>query len=633
MNIEKIPGPIREPKGRLAALLLALWVLSGILALATYQERWETLSLANREIVKDGGEGSKAWAVTLPPEVPLGYQAYNEKPSRLRIWFNGNPLPLPGADHMDVRALGQGRYQHFNNILLFSLPGNQDPRKYGNTLVVTYPQRAFGNLFLSTGLVFVLMSAYFLAVLALRFHLQRYWRLLVYGLVLFGLSGALALEVVSRADLFMKKESLLNPQKVAGTTWVCNFFTQRSLLFSLPEPLPFSQRKDLSHVSEGPVRLLHKGIPSWPHPVSPRETLQKGNGRYALSDAFLFFSFPADPATENPDDCAVRYPLRASWPVMILTGLLLAAWIGLRRPILDKPLGILATRGFSWVAMGLGAALLALNLSGWFLSLRGPEPSHDEAVQETTPSRMPLDEALDLLKKTPDETAETYCARAVDTVEKAMTTYFWDRGVRRYRLRVPPWENYLLTVMNQQLPLGPFGRYFFLDHRKGLERGVGLELQNCLVLAGFLRENGIKSEIVYTQAYYLVRAEVSPGVHHLLNPLLGLYFQQDVADVGKNPEPVIDSYRKAMSSLDPLVSNLWLPSIAHSFHKEKANVATPRAAFGEENALVEEWAYRLKWILPLGLLLAGEALHGLGRSRRRKKGEALLVRGWSGEEP
>lgn len=56
--------------------------------------------------------------------------------SRLVLFENGEPLPLPHISHEDIRKLGGGRYSHWGAHLYFSTPDNSDPIQNGRRYTV-----------------------------------------------------------------------------------------------------------------------------------------------------------------------------------------------------------------------------------------------------------------------------------------------------------------------------------------------------------------------------------------------------------------------------------------------------------------------------------------------------------------
>ena len=58
--------------------------------------------------------------------------------SRLRLFENGKPFPHPHSFHAQIRKIGNGRYSHWRNAILFAPSGNVDPNAPGFELTAVY---------------------------------------------------------------------------------------------------------------------------------------------------------------------------------------------------------------------------------------------------------------------------------------------------------------------------------------------------------------------------------------------------------------------------------------------------------------------------------------------------------------
>jgi hypothetical protein len=59
--------------------------------------------------------------------------------TRLQLFENGEPMPNAGADHVDIRNDGGGRYSLWPEGIYLSARNNSDPRTNGNTYHVFVP--------------------------------------------------------------------------------------------------------------------------------------------------------------------------------------------------------------------------------------------------------------------------------------------------------------------------------------------------------------------------------------------------------------------------------------------------------------------------------------------------------------
>ena len=93
----------------------------------------------------------------------------------------------------------------------------------------------------------------------------------------------------------------------------------------------------------------------------------------------------------------------------------------------------------------LGIILLVFNITGLFKSLR-----NEELYSEITPYKddIPIrfEEAKKLWDRGENESVKDFAARATVLVNKSMAHYYRDEGIKKYNMRVPLWENYILRL-------------------------------------------------------------------------------------------------------------------------------------------------------------------------------------------
>ena len=63
--------------------------------------------------------------------VPENFSKPSNEDSRLDIYENGQRLQFSYSLHDDIRALGRGRYSHWDGRIYFSTPDNSDPTTNG----------------------------------------------------------------------------------------------------------------------------------------------------------------------------------------------------------------------------------------------------------------------------------------------------------------------------------------------------------------------------------------------------------------------------------------------------------------------------------------------------------------------
>ncbi len=93
----------------------------------------------------------------------------------------------------------------------------------------------------------------------------------------------------------------------------------------------------------------------------------------------------------------------------------------------------------------LGMILMILNVTGLFKSLR-----NEELYSEITPYKddisIRFEEAKKLWDRGENESVKDFTARATMLVNKSMAHYWRDEGIKKYHMRIPLWENYILRI-------------------------------------------------------------------------------------------------------------------------------------------------------------------------------------------
>jgi len=64
-------------------------------------------------------------------KLPTGLISDADGRSRLKVYENGRPLPLPHCVHTEIRECGQGRFSHWGDRLYFSSTDNTNPLENG----------------------------------------------------------------------------------------------------------------------------------------------------------------------------------------------------------------------------------------------------------------------------------------------------------------------------------------------------------------------------------------------------------------------------------------------------------------------------------------------------------------------
>jgi hypothetical protein len=250
----------------------------------------------------------------------------------------------------------------------------------------------------------------------------------------------------------------------------------------------------------------------------------------------------------------------------------------------------------------LGLILLAICILGLFKSLRNPELYAETNTSRLNDITIRLEDAKKEILRKPNESDKEFACRVNFVVSKSMMHYWKKEGIRKYNLRVPFWENYLLFLVNS---LKSDNMYEFRNYHKALERGVGLCSTHSIVLKGILLDNGIEASLWDIAGHVVVRAKVSDEEWYILDPDFGLIVPHDIPEIEANPEIVRPSYEH-MADLykkdakDPYTTD----HVIEIYGKEGNHIYTYDARF-ENFSYIAIWVIPFLFMLPLILKFAG----------------------------
>ncbi|WP_290797468.1 hypothetical protein [Flavihumibacter sp. UBA7668] len=246
----------------------------------------------------------------------------------------------------------------------------------------------------------------------------------------------------------------------------------------------------------------------------------------------------------------------------------------------------------------LGVLLLVINLVGLFKSMRNPElyTLENEIKNRKNDVIIKYPDIKDSLKRKSDESKVDYAVRINGVIHNGFAHYWKTPGIDRFYLRVPIWENYMLYVASFINPK-KYERYEFTSYKKGLERGAGVCSGHSIVLKGFLKEQGIKAELLDVGGrHVVVRAEIDDTTTYLLDPDFGVNVPYDTAALTKNPELARAPYAQ--------MANLY-----YSEAKEPYTTELMVDIFGKRKYVYnvynwfEGFSYIAIWVLPVLLLI------------------------------
>jgi len=262
------------------------------------------------------------------------------------------------------------------------------------------------------------------------------------------------------------------------------------------------------------------------------------------------------------------------------------------------------------VALVLGVILLGVNIYGLFKSMRNPAIYTEEVTLRNRIGDVTIEypEIKDLLKQEDGESNVDFAVRINKVVNDGFAHYWRGEGIRKYHLRVPFWENYLLNLASYINPKR-YERYEFSNYKKNLERGVGLCSTHSTVVKGVLLEHGIKAELLDVGGHHVVvRAEFDNNTAYMLDPDFGIAVPHDTAAITANPELVRAPYQDLAASYYPDAVDPYTTQILVDIFGDRKYVYEVKNWF-------ESFSYWAIWILPLLFMLP----YALSVYRRKKQ--------------
>lgn len=255
---------------------------------------------------------------------------------------------------------------------------------------------------------------------------------------------------------------------------------------------------------------------------------------------------------------------------------------------------------FLKVIFAMGIFLFLTNLVGVFTSLRNPAIYTDNSELISSAITLSEDEFYEELDALSKIDTKLYVEAVTQLVHHGMAHYWpeTDADIKKYRLRVPFYENYLLYLASYVKP-DIYYRYEFTNHRRALERGVGLCSQLAIIETEFLRERDVNARLIYLQGHVVLQAEVEPTVWWVLDPDYGVVIPFSLSEIEANPE-VVMPYYLAESYSDELASALV------NYYGPEGNILFPEDGARSYSIpkiwWTEYFAYILIWVIPAILI-------------------------------
>ena len=251
-------------------------------------------------------------------------------------------------------------------------------------------------------------------------------------------------------------------------------------------------------------------------------------------------------------------------------------------------------RSLKIALLGLGILLLLINVFGLLKSMRHNDLYTEENTGRLNDVTIKLEDAKKQLVMKDGESDREFALRVNDVVSKSMSHYFKNEGKKKYNLRVPLRENYILFLVNS---FKEDDRYEFKNYKKGLERGVGLCSSHSIVVKGVLLDHGVEAHLWDIAGHVVVRARVSEDEWYILDPDYGLYVPHDIPEIEADPEITRSSYANLADLYKPDYDDPYTTDkVVELFGKEGNHIYTYDARF-------ENFSYIAIWVLPFLLML------------------------------
>jgi hypothetical protein len=250
------------------------------------------------------------------------------------------------------------------------------------------------------------------------------------------------------------------------------------------------------------------------------------------------------------------------------------------------------------ILLFIGLLLLVINIYGLFTTMRNPAVHQEEQYirNRVNDISIPYPEILDSLKRKDRESNVDFTVRINQVVNNGFIHYWKSEGTRKYHLRVPVWENYLLNLASIISPK-KYGRYEFSKYKKNLERGAGLCSTHSTIVKGVLLDNGIKAELMDVGGrHVVVRAELNDTDTYILDPDFGVVVPYDTAAISADPELVRAPYGNLAALYYPDAKDPYTTDLLVEIFGKKKYVYTVCNWF-------EYFSYWAIWFIPFLFML------------------------------
>jgi hypothetical protein len=247
----------------------------------------------------------------------------------------------------------------------------------------------------------------------------------------------------------------------------------------------------------------------------------------------------------------------------------------------------------------LGVVLLVINSIGLVRSLR------NKALYTETNTRFPDDITIDLdafrheMKRSDGESDQEYSVRINELVQKGISHVIWETAdEKKYYLRIPLWENYILYAMSFVPITDEFKRYHFSNYKKSIERGIGVCGDAAVILSGLLENAGIDTNIIAFDGHVINEVEVDDGLWWVFDPDFGVVMPFDLDDMIAHEYQMAAAYRQKGYSESEI-------DVLKKIYLSKPDVYMNGYDFGPTKYQFEKISYVMIWVIPIFCIFSG----------------------------
>lgn len=253
----------------------------------------------------------------------------------------------------------------------------------------------------------------------------------------------------------------------------------------------------------------------------------------------------------------------------------------------------------SVLLIALGGFLTTANIYGLFTNIR-PAAFFEDELRFANDSPLAFDQTLKQIIKNDNESSLQYSERLTSVIAKSIAHIHWEKyESEKFNQLIPIWENYFLYIMGKMSGIREFKKYHFANYERSLKRGIGICGDASMIMSQLLSKNNIPNQIISFPGHVIVSAKFNENDSELLfDPDFGVNLPFTPDEVSQYPELVNEYYIQAGYFDYDVVT---LNKIFNNDYKRWNGVEH----FITKKYYFEEFAYFLKWPLPIILIIFG----------------------------